>query len=179
MFRIEREWQGKTVLQLDFPMTATAERRYRNSLSIERGPLVYSLKIGEDWRQVPEGAEGHSPHAQPPHADWEVYATTPWNYALDVDESTVAEEASFAERPVGDCPFSPDGAPVVAKAKGKRLPGWQKDKACTGEIPESPVASDEAVEELTLVPYGCTTLKITEFPTLKRKSEHARNNEEE
>lgn len=179
MFRIEREWQGKTVLQLDFPMTATAERRYRNSLSIQRGPLVYSLKIGEDWRQVPEGAEGHSPHAQPPHADWEVYATTPWNYALDVDESTVAKEITFAERPVGDCPFSPDGAPVIAKAKGKRLPEWQKNKACTGELPESPVTSDEAVEELTLVPYGCTTLKITEFPTLKRESGHARNNEEE
>jgi len=167
MFRVEREWKGKIVVELEFPMAATAARRHRNALAIERGPLVYSLKVGEDWRQVPEGAEGHSPHARPPHADWEVYATTPWNYALDTDESTVADDVSFSEAPIGDCPFSPDGAPVVAKVKGRRLPGWKKDKGCTAELPASPAASDEPVEELTLVPYGCTTLKITEFPTLR------------
>jgi len=167
MFRIDREWKGTAALEITLPMEATAERRYNNALSIERGPLVYSLKVGEDWREIPEGTEGHNPDSRPPHSDWEVYATTPWNYALDTNEATVAKDVSFSEEPVGDCPFSPDGAPVVAKVKGKRLPQWEKNGGCTQELPVSPVESDEDIEELTLVPYGSTTLKITEFPTLR------------
>ncbi len=168
MFRVEREWKGKTELDITLPMTATASRRFNNALAIERGPLVYSLKVGEDWREIPEGAEGHNADSRPPHSDWEVYATTPWNYALGTDETTVAEDVTFAEEPVGDCPFSPAGAPVTATIKGRRLPDWKQDGGCTEELPQSPVTSDEPDETLTLVPYGCTTLKITEFPTIFR-----------
>jgi len=36
-----------------------------------------------------------------------------------------------------------------------------------GPTPKSPVKVDGEVEEVTLIPYGCTNLRIGEFPTLK------------
>ena len=72
----------------------------------------------------------------------------------------------FLNRGVGAAPFSPTGAPVVAKVKGRRLPGWGLEKGAAAPPPRSPVSSAEPLEALTLIPYGCTDLRMTEFPTL-------------
>ncbi len=162
--KIDREWDGSTDLVLTLPMKPIARRGYSNAIAIERGPLVYGLKIGEKWKAVNEGDE----FREPPHGDWEVYPTTPWNYALDVSEGTIAHDVVFSEKPVGDVPFSPEGAPVVAEVTGVRVPQWKMVDGSAGEIPESPLAVTGTREKLTLIPYGCTNLRVTEFPTLKR-----------
>jgi DUF1680 family protein len=163
--RLEREWSGATPVVLRLPMSPLISRRFRHAIAIERGPLVYALKIGEDWHRIHQDQPGR----ELPHADWEVYPTTPWNYGLAVDEVTLADNVTFAEVQVGDLPFSPQGAPVSATVKGRRVPGWQAENGSTADVPPSPVTSSEPLEELTLIPYGCTNLRITEFPTLQRE----------
>ena len=170
-YTIWREWQGTTEITLTLPMAPRLWRGYNQAAAIVRGPLVYSLKIGEEWRRVHEDR----PYRELPHADWEVYPTTPWNYALDVSEDTLRDDVTFVEHPLpheawgSDCPFSPDGAPVTATVKGRRLPEWGMERGSAADAPQSPVTSSEPLEELTLIPYGCTNLRITEFPVLKRK----------
>jgi len=150
---------------LQFPMEPRASRRYNNAIAVERGPLVYSLKIGERWERVNED----KPYRELPHGDWEVYPTTPWNYALDVSEDTLDEDLKFKEQLIGDLPFSPEGAPVSAAVKGILLDEWMMENGSAGEMPVSPVARKEGkLHTLTLIPYGCTNLRITEFPTLNR-----------
>jgi hypothetical protein len=127
------------------------------AVAIERGPLVYSLKVGAEWRKVKDN---------PRFADWEVVPTTPWNYAVAVDREHPGTSVAFEERPVGPSPFSTDSPPVVARVKGRRVPGWAIEKGAAAPPPASPVQGEGAVEELLLVPYGCTDLRITEFPTL-------------
>ena len=155
--RIEREWSGGTTLTLRLPMRVKVKQRYHHSASIERGPLVYALKIGEEWRLV---------RGQPPHGDWEVYPTTPWNYALQINLDHPEKSITFETRPVGKCPFSPEGAPIAARVKGRRLPSWMIEHNAAGPLPESLVRSEEPLEDLTLIPYGCTNLRVTEFPVL-------------
>jgi hypothetical protein len=122
---------------------------YNNSMAVERGPLVYSLKIGESWRKLKQTG---------PAADWEVFPTTPWNYAL------MPQSFEVKEKPLGRQPFSVDGSPVEIAAKARRLPAWQAVDDSAGPLPVSPVASRQPEETITLIPYGAAKLRITAFP---------------
>ncbi len=70
------------------------------------------------------------------------------------------------EHPIGAVPFSPDGAGVVLKVQGRLLPEWLLHRNAAATPPESPVTSEQPIETLTLIPYGCTNLRVTEFPVL-------------
>lgn len=155
---IDREWTGKTTVTVTFPMKARVERRFNNSVSILRGPLAYSLKMGEYWKKI-AGEE--------PHADWEVYPTTPWNYGLLIDPDDPEKSIAFESFRVGSCPFSPEGAPVRMTVKGKLVPEWIIEHSAAGVLPASPVKSTQPIAYLVLIPYGCTNLRVTEFPCVE------------
>jgi len=155
---IGREWRDSTTVRLRLPMPVRVERRYNEAVAITRGPLVYSLKVGESWKLL---------RGEKPHADWEVFPTTPWNYALQIDTGHPETSLAFESRETGECPFSPEGAPIHATVKGRLLPDWELKRDAAAAPPPSPVRSDEALVDLTLIPYGCTNLRVTEFPVLE------------
>jgi hypothetical protein len=162
-YRTEREWKDGDTLILRFPMKARTSRRYNGAVVVERGPLVYSLKLGETWTRI----NADKPHRELPHGDFEVRPSTPWNYGLLVDEAAPEAGLAFEERPVGERPFSPEGAGVVARAKGRKIPTWKLAHGWAAEIPPGDAESKEPIEDLTLIPYGCAKIRVTEFPKLK------------
>ncbi|MGB2717492.1 MAG: beta-L-arabinofuranosidase domain-containing protein [Vicinamibacterales bacterium] len=171
LHRVDREWSGATELTLRFPMRPVATTRYNQAISVERGPLVYVLQIGEEWKRV----NIDKPHRELPHGDFEVRPTTPWNYGLMVNDNQLEQSLRFEERPIGERPFSPEGAGVVARARGRRIAGWKVVNGWAGELspadafwsdPTRPI-TDQPVEEITLIPYGCSNIRITEFPKMR------------
>jgi hypothetical protein len=168
LHRIAREWSGETTLAVHFPMRATLSVRYNEAVAVERGPLVYSLRIDEEWTRI----HADKPHRELPHGDFEVRPKSPWNYGLVLDAKRPEESLVFEERPVGAQPFSPSGAGMVARARGRQIAAWKLAHGWAGEVSRADPAwahehkadSLGPVEDVSLVPYGCTNIRITEFP---------------
>jgi hypothetical protein len=154
-FTIKRRWSANDKVELRFPMTLRVNRAYHNAVVIERGPVIYSLAIGEQWRKIKQTG---------PAADWEVFPTTPWNYALVLDPLKPTGALRVVTRPMGKRPFSADGTPVYVAAEGRRLPQWQIENDSAGPLPVSPVETKEPKEPIKLIPYAAAKLRITAFP---------------
>jgi len=159
--RIERTWKAGDRVTLRLPMAVRATRWFNDSVALERGPLVYSLRIGEDWRKVTDGMK-HP--ARPPAVDWEVHPTTAWNYALAIDPAKAAAAVTVTEKPLGPVPFSPQGAPVELRVPGRPVEAWAMVDGSADVPPRSPVDTTGPDQTLTLVPYGSAKLRITAFP---------------
>jgi hypothetical protein len=157
---INRTWEAGDTVTLHLPMPVRASHWFHNSIVIERGPLVFSLKIGQSWRQ--EKQTGRS-------KDWEVFPTTPWNYALLLDPAHPAAAFKVVETPLKTQPFTFDAPPVTLITEGRRVPSWQLEDDSAGSLPLSPVRCKKSPcpqepELLRLIPYGAAKLRITAFP---------------
>lgn len=159
--RIERRWAAGDRVELTLPLRTRTSEWHQNSVAIERGPLVFSLKIGEDWRKIAKGMRRPAPQ---PAADWEVHPTSAWNYGLVISGASVEKSVQAIDKPIGLFPFTAQGAPIELRIKGRRLPQWTLVKGSAGPLLPSPVESQEPEETLTLIPYGAAKLRITAFP---------------
>jgi DUF1680 family protein len=154
--RVERSWKPGDRVEIRFPMQVRTSRWFNDSIAIERGPLVFSYGIGESWVKLRD--RGMT-------ADWQVFPTTAWNYAVDAADP--AKSIGEKENEVGQIPFSRKSPAVELRVKARKLPAWRAEDGAADALPKSPVASDEADEEITLLPYATAKLRITAFPELK------------
>jgi hypothetical protein len=156
--RIERTWKRGDLVEIEFPLKPRASRWYNDSIALERGALVFSYGIGEDWLKLRD--RGMT-------ADWQVYPTTQWNYALAAGEDDAAPAVSATESAIGEGPFTRKGAPVQLHVKARKLPSWLGEDGVANAVPQSPITSNEPEEHVTLIPYAAAKLRITAFPRLK------------
>jgi hypothetical protein len=152
---IDRTWKAGDRVELKLPMPVRISRWFHDSVAVERGPLVFSFPIGESWVKLRD--RGMT-------ADWQVFPTSAWNYALRVDPTAVEKSNSVTETEIGEAPFSAKSAPVRITVKARKVTDWRAEDGVANTVPQSPVSSDQREESITLIPYAAAKLRITAFP---------------
>ncbi len=177
--KIDREWADGDQLSLNLPMNLSSRiwKVNQNSVSVNYGPLTFSLKIDEEYKKISsvESAIGDSKwqkEADP--EEWPAYTIdpqSPWNYGLILDPDNLEASLKIIRKgwPADDYPFSLENTPIEIQAKGRRIPSWKIDQYGLVDVqPRYPVQTSEPMEDITLVPMGAARLRISAFPFLKQ-----------
>ena len=175
--RISRKWSNNDVITLDLPMKIrlTTWEHNHQCVSVNYGPLTFSLKIGEHYLQKGSDETALRNSKWQENADtkqwpsYEIHPTTAWNYGLLLNQEN--PESSFTierkEWPTDDFPYTVASVPIVVKTKGRKIPGWTLDEhGLAGELRDSPVRSNEPDETIELIPMGAARLRISAFPVI-------------
>jgi hypothetical protein len=145
-----------------------------SSVAVSRGPLVYSLKLKQNWEKTAERFPGFP--------DWNCSAGSDWNYALCFPfESYSEKKFSLIAMENLDSWFTvkhnevPEDAkpweisPIEITCKAKKVDGWKLLPGdVTPDVPQSPVITNNPEEEITLIPFGCAPVRITYFPVTEK-----------
>lgn len=114
---VDRTWRDGDRVSLRLPQR-TALRRWpdqHDAVSVQHGPLTYSLKIGERYERYADSDT---------FTEYEVHATSPWNYGLTPSPRlTLTRDAG----PVPDNPFTHDTVPVRITTEARRIEEWIAD----------------------------------------------------
>ncbi|RAK38697.1 UNVERIFIED_ORG: DUF1680 family protein [Chitinophaga ginsengisegetis] len=163
---VNRNWKNDDQLVLQLPMQIRTSNWGRNSRAVERGPIVYALKLEEQWEKGHDEVEGDY---------FSVYPKGEWNYGLP--EKIIREPAKYLQvsalKPVTDTfVWNLAHAPVTLTTTAKQLPEWK----LVDDVAPQPVTDRNGIYKgkvndketnISLVPYGCTKVRIVAFPVVK------------
>ncbi|WP_153630473.1 beta-L-arabinofuranosidase domain-containing protein [Prolixibacter sp. SD074] len=175
--RIDREWSNNDQIRLELPMRLSCRtwQVNQNSVSVNYGPLTFSLKIAEEYKKISniKSAIGDSKWQKTADPNkWPAYKiepVSPWNYGLVLDKNSLSASMKIVHKkwPKDNFPFTPSNVPIEIQAKGQRIPTWGIDQyGLVAVLPFYPVKVQTPVENITLIPMGAARLRISAFPSL-------------
>lgn len=149
-----------TTIEITFDADPVLLDRPHGLKCVKYGSLVFSLPISYEARMLEYEANGVP--RKYPYCDYEFLPTSPWNYGY------LPSVLSVEHREIDAIPFSSKHPPLVIHTQGRRIDWGLADgyENVCAKTPDSrtPIGP---VETLTLYPYGCSKLRMTELPLLE------------
>lgn len=156
-FTINRTWNNGDTVTLNVPMPVRTSTQINNSVAIERGPLVFALKMTENWLQTWTGPLGFN--------EYEIRPGNAWNYGLLLDRNNPGASISVQTGAMPVNPFVTATTPVRLIANARKVTwGTVRNGMAAAEVQQSPFSSSNPTEQITLIPFGAENTRITYFP---------------
>jgi hypothetical protein len=179
--RIDNAWKNGDRVEISFPMQVELQtwKDNKNSVSVNYGPLTFSLKIKETLKKEDSRSTAIGDSKWQPNADatkwpaYEIFPASHWNYGLDATRLSTADvQNTFVvvhkPWPESGFPFDENDVPLAIKTKGRQIPGWRLDKyGLCDTLPQSPVTVSTQDEKIELIPMGAARLRISAFPVVQ------------
>ncbi|ANI90062.1 hypothetical protein A9P82_12675 [Arachidicoccus ginsenosidimutans] len=177
--QISNDWKEGDKITLNLPMKISVKKwtANKNSVSVNYGPLTFSLKMKEriekmDSRKAVQEDSHWQENADPSkYPAYNLYAASAWNYGLVLSNDTANWKVIHKPFPKDSFPFTPENVPLeIVNVQAKQISSWVIDKyGLCAVLPESPVNTQSQTNDITLIPMGATRLRISAFPTIAKK----------
>ncbi len=159
---LRRTFTGDTVIEVDFTFETVFCKTTGGLSSVWRGPLLFSLPIPGKWERleyIRDGVERRFPYC-----DYTILPSEPWNYAFEGTQTEAEEHV------IDTIPFSESAPPVTLRVTLSPIdwPSHPDYPHLAAPYPRSKRRLGEPTAHM-LIPYGCTTLRMTEMPVLPKK----------
>jgi hypothetical protein len=161
--KVNRTWSDGDTLQLNLPMALAVKTwvKNKNSVSVNYGPLTFSVNIGEKYKKVKTASESWPA--------WEILPSTSWNFGLVFDDAIVERAMELVTHPwpADNMPFTVAGSPLELHVRAKKIPNWQEDfRGIIDRLQPSPVNSTEPEETVSMLPMGACRIRVAALPTI-------------
>jgi len=185
---LKREFHNGDEIELQVPMSVQLKDWFAGgAVSVQRGPLVYSLKIDEkrveshrDPDAIRRVLKGNNVQGFPAI---EFFPASEWRYGIDAAQKGAPDKFKVIESPMTENPFVADSVPIRIEVPLRVLPQWETawqpvlepPPTDLKQSPKNPAAlPDEAglqpageSKRMILLPYGSTHLRLTTLPVIK------------
>lgn len=161
IYTINRSWNTNDQVIINFPMEVKLTDQVNHSVTVERGPIVYGLKMDAKYSIAKK-------HPVTGFFDYEVSSTSAWNYGLVLNGKDLTGTIKVQQSVMPENPFIQATTPVKLSVTAKKIPSWTMayNNMHALEVPRSPVASSEQTEEIILTPFGSENIRISNFPVI-------------
>ncbi len=149
---IKKAFSAGDQITLSLPLKLRLVPESAGGVTVHYGALMLALPIEAEQRLV---------RGTMPFADREFLPCEEWRFA--VAEESLAQ-AKVTRREPGDQPFDTATPPLSIELPLVPAPQWRMEKNSAGDVPEPFAAKTENFVQKTLIPYGCTQLRIAQFP---------------
>lgn len=166
LIKVSRKWKNDDQIEVRFDMEVKATTWPRTSaVTIDRGPLSYSVRIKESWQKEQTGPSGWP--------RWSLSPASAWNFGLAIDPENPDGKitAEIADK-LAYQPWSEENSPVTLKVPARMIKDWKATIQNTVDaVREGPVKSDEPICTIEMIPMGCAHLRISVLPVVNDRED--------